>query len=88
MLTTSIYHLLSDLTPSQPTLSKPRHKPHNRHLKSVTEEKKQLKKDFREAKQANVRKEVIADLAAQYHQCVRLHSKLTDVMCKSDDQRM
>ena len=49
--TTGIYHLLSDLTPSLPTQSKPRHKAHNRQLKSVTERKKQLRKDFKKAKQ-------------------------------------
>ena len=87
VLTTGIYHLLSDLTPSLSTQSKPRHKPHNRWLKSVTERKKQLRKDFKKAKRANAPKEVIADLAKQYHQCVRLHSKLTDVRRKSDEQK-
>ena len=52
-LTTGIYHLLSNLTPSQPTKQKPQHKPHNRQLKGVTERKKQLKKDLREANRMN-----------------------------------
>ena len=87
VLTTGIYHLLSDLTPSLPTQSKPRHKAHNRRLKSVTERKKQLRKDFKKAKRANAPKEVIADLAKQYHQCIRLHSKLIDVRRNSDEQK-
>ena len=87
VLTTGIYHFLSNLTPSQPTKQKSQHKPHNRQLKGVTERKKQLKKDLREANRMNAPKDAIADLAKQYHQCVRLHSKLTNVKRKSDERK-
>ena len=46
-----------------------------------------MRKDFKEAKRANVPKEVIADLAKQYHQCIILHSKLTDVRRKSGKKK-
>lgn len=50
VLTTVIYHLLSDLTPSQSPQPKPRYNLCNRQLKGVTEKKTQLKKEFREVK--------------------------------------
>ena len=59
--------------------------PHNRELKRMSEKKKQLRKAFKNAKRDNAPKEVIADLAEQYHQSVRLHSRLTDAKCKRDE---
>ena len=87
VLTTGIYHLLSDLSPPQRTQTKRRHNPPSRELKSVTEKKKQLKKAFKDAKRANASKEVIAELAKEYHHCVRLHSKLVNVRRKRVEQQ-
>ena len=44
-----------------------------------------MRRAFRDAKKDNAPKDVIADLAKQYHQSVRLHSKLTAAKCKREE---
>ena len=87
-LTSGIYHLMSEkcgtLTP-QGRKARSHQSPHNRELKEVAESKKQLKRAFRKAKKDNAPKEVIADLANKYHQCVRMHNNLAKEKCKREE---
>ena len=90
MLTESIYHLFAErcsLVSPQARKSGSQHGAHNRILKRLRERKRALKKEFKEAKKRNAPKEVIADLAKQYHVCVRMHSKSTHERRQRDEKR-
>ena len=79
-LTEGIYHLFTErCSPVSPQAKKlgSQHGAHNRTIKRLRERKRELKKEFREAKKRNAPKEVIADLAKHHHICVRMHSKST-----------
>ena len=88
VLTKGIYHLLSEkcgVVNSPASKAHAHQSPHNRELKQLSKKKKQLKRAFRDAKKDNAPKDVMADLAKQYHQAVRLHSKLADARCKREE---
>ena len=90
VLTEGIYHLFAErcsLVSPQARKSGSQHGAHNRILKRLRERKRELKKEFKEAKKRNAPKEVIADLAKQYHVCVRMHSKSTHERRRRDEKK-
>lgn len=88
VLTKGIYPLLSEkcgVVNSPASKAHAHQSPHNRELKQLSKKKKQLKRAFREAKKDSAPKDIMADLAKQYYQAVRLHSKLAEARCKCEE---
>ena len=89
-LTEGIYHLLAErcsLFSPQARKTGSQHGAHNRALKRLRKRKRELKKEFREAKKRNAPKEIIAELAKQYHDGVRMHSKSTHEKRQRDEKK-